>query len=614
MDVEYEPSPQRRRNDILQHRPCLKRVGCCCVVTEVFCVLVFAGAAISLAVAGIHSQIFQHHPGEINNGSQVFDNFDIVRGVNLGGWLVLEPWIVPSLFFQFHGWEKPAIDEKTFCEVLGEVEARRQLNEFRDTWVTEETFVKLARIGLNAVRIPYGYWIYGDRPEFCTNISAIEYLDRAVEWAGKYGLRVHLDLHGTMRSANGQDNSGEMFRGKYADRWHSGSSFDADAWAEGEALNATVSVMARVVKRYENQSHVVMFGLVNEPLFVKVGGCSSARGCPFSPEELNEYYKIAYKKVRAAVGKEAAVRLSPVLDMNFRTHSWSFTRNDFWQSSSNWGALGDVHHYFAFWPASAWLPQAHFLRYSACNWQDDIGWMHEHTLPTMVGEWSLAVTDCQGWLSAGYGNDMIFSSWGGTKCGHVPCPSTYGRLPDGATIEGNNGAPAGECPVDPPKPPWGPLDREEFYKTLALYQMRGYERSLGWFFWNFQCEVDDPSWCFLNAYDRGWFPKNLSTAAYAPPEVPHCGSWDTPFGATINAFLVALASLIGLLAVPVLACVVACGTWGWARAKGEPFLRPSPDAEQEPGAGGFSLQRLLPASWRTPVSTRGTEPSAPILG
>lgn len=26
-----------------------------------------------------------------------------VRGVNLGGWMVLEPWITPSLFYQFLG-------------------------------------------------------------------------------------------------------------------------------------------------------------------------------------------------------------------------------------------------------------------------------------------------------------------------------------------------------------------------------------------------------------------------------------------------------------------------------------------------------------------------------
>lgn len=52
-----------------------------------------------------------------------------VRGVNLGGWMVLEPWITPSLFYQFlgKGENEIAIDTYTFCEVLGPEEANRQL-------------------------------------------------------------------------------------------------------------------------------------------------------------------------------------------------------------------------------------------------------------------------------------------------------------------------------------------------------------------------------------------------------------------------------------------------------------------------------------------------------
>lgn len=42
-----------------------------------------------------------------------------IRGVNLGGWLVLEPWITPSLFMQFLGGDvnTTAFDMYTFCEV-----------------------------------------------------------------------------------------------------------------------------------------------------------------------------------------------------------------------------------------------------------------------------------------------------------------------------------------------------------------------------------------------------------------------------------------------------------------------------------------------------------------
>ena len=46
---------------------------------------------------------------------------EIMRGVNLGGWLVLEPWITPSLFEPFINATNPAVDEYTFTQILGPV-------------------------------------------------------------------------------------------------------------------------------------------------------------------------------------------------------------------------------------------------------------------------------------------------------------------------------------------------------------------------------------------------------------------------------------------------------------------------------------------------------------
>ena len=47
-----------------------------------------------------------------------------VTGANIGGWMVLEPWITPSLFYRFNGKGKgeTAFDSYTFCETLGPVE------------------------------------------------------------------------------------------------------------------------------------------------------------------------------------------------------------------------------------------------------------------------------------------------------------------------------------------------------------------------------------------------------------------------------------------------------------------------------------------------------------
>ncbi|CAG8715122.1 1704_t:CDS:2, partial [Acaulospora colombiana] len=76
-----------------------------------------------------------------------------VRGVNLGGWLVLEPFITPSLF-ETSG----VIDEFTLCASLGPDAAKAMLDKHYSTFITEQDFADIAKAGLDHVRISFGHW------------------------------------------------------------------------------------------------------------------------------------------------------------------------------------------------------------------------------------------------------------------------------------------------------------------------------------------------------------------------------------------------------------------------------------------------------------------------
>ena len=91
------------------------------------------------------------------------------RGTSIGGWLVLEPWITPSLFYQFLGasekWgdDAPshvAFDSYTFCTALGKEEANKQLRRHWSTWVTEEQIKNIKASGAETLRVPVGDWMY----------------------------------------------------------------------------------------------------------------------------------------------------------------------------------------------------------------------------------------------------------------------------------------------------------------------------------------------------------------------------------------------------------------------------------------------------------------------
>ena len=87
-----------------------------------------------------------------------------IRGVNLGGWLVLEPWITPTLFYQFlgSGQGEVAMDHYSFCDVLGPEEGNRQLRRHWETWVTRDLIGELARGGgaVNSLRVPVGDFMF----------------------------------------------------------------------------------------------------------------------------------------------------------------------------------------------------------------------------------------------------------------------------------------------------------------------------------------------------------------------------------------------------------------------------------------------------------------------
>ena len=68
-----------------------------------------------------------------------------VRGVNLGGWLVLEPWITPSLFDDTGN--DAIVDEWTFCQMQDRGTAEGVLQNHWNTFYTEDDFADIAAAG-----------------------------------------------------------------------------------------------------------------------------------------------------------------------------------------------------------------------------------------------------------------------------------------------------------------------------------------------------------------------------------------------------------------------------------------------------------------------------------
>lgn len=178
-----------------------------------------------------------------------------IRGVNVGGWLSIEPFITPSLF------NYPAsanvVDEWTLTEKLGS-SAQRTIETHYATFITKQSFQDIASAGLDHVRIPFPYWAVTTYPgdPYVPKV-AWRYLLRAIEWARESGIRVNLDLHAVPGSQNGWAHSGHQ--GDIG--WILGSDGATNAQRSLDIHNQLSQFFAQ--DRYKNV--VTIYGLVNEP-------------------------------------------------------------------------------------------------------------------------------------------------------------------------------------------------------------------------------------------------------------------------------------------------------------------------------------------------------------
>ncbi|MDB5165758.1 MAG: putative hydrolase [Candidatus Saccharibacteria bacterium] len=184
------------------------------------------------------------------------------KGVNLGGWLVLEKWMTPSLF--------EGRDAKNEYELVQSKGGKAVLEQHHTTFMTEADFMWLNDHNINAVRIPIGYWIFGDESPY---IGAIEKLDWAIMMGEKYNIKVLIDLHGAPGAQNAAGHSG------------SGRP-DIPRWLDDpDKQERTIRVLERLAERYFDRPIVWGIELVNEPLADKFGF------------RLIRFYRRAYKRL-----------------------------------------------------------------------------------------------------------------------------------------------------------------------------------------------------------------------------------------------------------------------------------------------------------------------------
>ncbi|PZF85303.1 glycoside hydrolase family 5 protein [Jiangella anatolica] len=169
-----------------------------------------------------------------------------LRGVGLGGWMNMENFITG-----YAGTESQ--HRAALRAALGPDGYARFFDRFLDDFFADADAAFLARLGANAVRIPFGYRHFedDDRP-FELKESGFRRLDQAVRACARHGLYAILDLH----AAPGYQNQ----------NWHSDNpTHQAFFWQHRHFQDRVVHLWEALADRYRDEPAVAGYNPLNEP-------------------------------------------------------------------------------------------------------------------------------------------------------------------------------------------------------------------------------------------------------------------------------------------------------------------------------------------------------------
>lgn len=384
-----------------------------------------------------------------------------IKGVNLGNWLVLEKWMSPALFAG-----TTAEDEYYLPTQLSKEAYEARIRMHRSEYISERDFATMRRIGLNAVRIPVPYFIFGDRPPF---IGCIEELDKAFVWAEKFGMKILIDLHTAPFGQNGFDNGGIC---------------GVCRWSQmPEEVEYVLQVLEKLAERYGKREGLLGIEPINEPVTEPIwdmmdlqarypaADAKMAEGsAPNTLEFLREFYQNAYDRIRKHVSEDKLV----VFHDGFQLHAWK----DFLTQSHFKNVMLDTHQYLM------------MAELQGCEQTTEgyLDWIQEHYVKEIKEVQSYVPVVCGEWC--------LFNSY-------AIGVDTHGGQ---SMLNGMDFSENREL---------SPEQKREVYGKLAEAQLQAWSGGSGYFYWSYKVLLDtagDQAWAGWDSWDlgrcadEGWFP------------------------------------------------------------------------------------------------------------
>ncbi|HEX3628688.1 MAG TPA: cellulase family glycosylhydrolase [Verrucomicrobiae bacterium] len=175
-----------------------------------------------------------------------------LRGLNLGGWFVMEPWMCPA--------DSGGLPDT--YSIIQELDSRfgvpveqALIRSYQSYWITTADLDNIANAGFNCVRVPV--WWGNFFPLANTTSSgwrsdAFTMLDWVVTNCATRGIYVVIDMHGVIGSQSTSDDTGQQNLNAY--------------WTNSTDQSETAFMWAQIASHYNTNTAVAAYDLINEPI------------------------------------------------------------------------------------------------------------------------------------------------------------------------------------------------------------------------------------------------------------------------------------------------------------------------------------------------------------
>ena len=213
----------------------------------------------------------------------------ILKGVNLGNWLLWETWMgfVPEYTHDWAYYDTLQV----LIDRFGEEKTAEIVKTYEENFITEDDIAQIEKLGFNCVRVPFWYrnfmtedlkWLSENHDDN----KGFQKLDWLISICEKYGIYVMLDLHGAPGGQSKNHCTGKAGRN--------------ELYENENMMNATVELWSAIAERYKDNKTVCAYDLLNEPQ--NNGGYDGDYSWSAESEEAvshtNKAYDTLYKAIR----------------------------------------------------------------------------------------------------------------------------------------------------------------------------------------------------------------------------------------------------------------------------------------------------------------------------